>query len=191
MKIGYGRVSTKDQKLELQLDALEKAGCDKIYSEKQGATKERPELERMIDQLREGDTVVVWKLDRLGRSLKHLIDLVALFNSKGVNFASISDSIDTTTMQGRLAFNIFASFAEFERDLIRERTMAGLDAARKKGRIGGRKKGLSNDAKKTAFAAYQLTQGTNNRVNDIIRLLKISKATYYRYLEYVKNLPDK
>jgi DNA invertase Pin-like site-specific DNA recombinase len=185
MKIGYARVSTKDQKLELQMDALQKAGCEKVFSEKLGAAKERPELERMIDQLRPGDIVVVWKLDRLGRSLKHLIELVDLFKGKGVDFVSLSDSIDTTTIQGRLAFNIFASFAEFERDLIRERTMAGLASAREKGRVGGRKSGLSDEAKKTAYAAKQLSQNPNYSVGDVLRILKISKATYYRYLEAV------
>ena len=151
MKIGYARVSTKDQNLELQTEALQKAGCEKIYKETQSAVKERPELQSMLNHLRQGDVVVVWKLDRLGRSLKHLIDLVTGFREKGIEFISLNDSIDTTTVQGRLTFNIFASFAEFERELIRERTMAGLQAARERGRIGGRKKGLSPEAKRTAY----------------------------------------
>ena len=156
MKIGYARVSTKDQNLELQTAALQKAACEKIYKETQSAVKERPELQSMLNHLRQGDVVVVWKLDRLGRSLKHLIDLVSDFREKGIEFISLNDSIDTTTVTGRLTFNIFASFAEFERELIRERTMAGLQAARERGRIGGRKKGLSPEAKRTAYACYTI-----------------------------------
>ncbi len=124
MKIGYARVSTQDQNLELQIEALKKFGCEEIFKEKKSAVKERPELEKMLMHLRAGDVVVVWKLDRLGRSLEHLIDLVTGFREKNVEFVSLNDSIDTTTIQGRLTFNIFASFAEFEREIIRERTLA-------------------------------------------------------------------
>nr|WP_321410497.1 recombinase family protein [uncultured Carboxylicivirga sp.] len=126
MKIGYARVSTKDQNLEMQIEALNKTGCTKIFQETKSAVKERPELEKMLEHTREGDIVVVWKLDRLGKSLKHLIEMVSGFRERGVEFISLNDSIDTTTAQGRLTFNIFASFAEFERELIRERTIAGL-----------------------------------------------------------------
>ena len=135
MKIGYARVSSQDQKLELQLDDLKSYGCEIVYKEKvSGKSKARPQLERMIDQLRNGDVVVVWKLDRLGRSLKDLIDLVSAFREKGVEFVSLKDGIDTGTATRRFTFNIFASLAEFESEIIRERTMAGLEAARSRGR---------------------------------------------------------
>jgi len=186
MKIGYARVSTKDQKLELQLEALEKARCEKIFKEKVSAVKERPELDKMMQHLREGDIIVVYKLDRLGRSLRHLIDLVTTFRRKGVEFVSLNDSIDTTTPQGRLTFNIFASFAEFERELISERTMAGLKAARAKGRLGGRKPGLTKRAKANAFAAYELSTNPDYSVSEILDVIGISKATYYRYVAWVK-----
>ena len=191
MKIGYARVSTKDQKLEMQTEALQKAGCEKIFKETKSALKERPELQSMLKHLREGDIVVVWKLDRLGRSLKHLIDLVSGFREKGIEFISLNDSIDTTTAQGRLTFNIFASFAEFERELIRERTLAGLQAARERGRIGGRKKGLSPEAKKTAFACYQLWEDKSRSVSDILKIVNVSKATFYRYIAWVKEEQEK
>lgn len=195
MKIGYARVSTRDQNLDLQIDALQKFGCEKLYQEKQSAVKERPELDKMLEHIREGDAVVVWKLDRLGRSLRHLVDLIALFKEKKVEFVSLNDNIDTTTIQGRLIFNLFASFAEFERELIRERTMAGLKRARENGRIGGKKKGLSPEAKKKAFAAWQLNERNNAIVDrtqklsipDIAKTLNISRATFYRYLDWVKS----
>lgn len=130
MLIGYARVSTKDQNLELQLDALAKAGCEIIFQEKvSGVKADRPELARMLGQLRQGDVVCIYKLDRLGRSLKNLLELVADFESRGVGLKSLTDAIDTTTPQGRLILNIFGSLAEFERDLIREKTRAGLEAA--------------------------------------------------------------
>ncbi|SMD31826.1 Site-specific DNA recombinase [Reichenbachiella faecimaris] len=192
MKIGYARVSTQDQKLELQVSELEKYGCENIYKEKKSAIKDRPELDNMLAHLRSGDAVVVWKLDRLGRSLRHLINLVALFKEKGVDFISLNDNIDTTTIQGRLIFNIFASFAEFERELISERTKAGLKAAREKGRVGGRKPGLSDEAKTKAWAAHQLYEQGEMPVADILNQLHFSKATFYRYLEWAKeNLKDK
>lgn len=193
MKIGYARVSTRDQNLELQIDALQKYGCEKLFQEKQSAVKDRPELDKMLSILRTGDVVVVWKLDRLGRSLRHLVDLMALFKQKEVEFISLNDNIDTTTIQGRLIFNLFASFAEFERELIRERTMAGLKRAKENGKIPGRKKGLPDAAKKTAYAAYHLTEENKKKTNDqklsiddIIKILKISRATYYRYLDFAK-----
>jgi DNA invertase Pin-like site-specific DNA recombinase len=125
MKIGYARVSTQDQKLELQMDELTKYGCEIIFKEKlSGKTRERPELVKMLGQIRKGDVVVVWKLDRLGRSLKDLIDMVSSFREKGVEFVSLKDGIDTATATGRFTFNIFASVAEIEREIIRERTLA-------------------------------------------------------------------
>jgi DNA invertase Pin-like site-specific DNA recombinase len=135
MKIGYARVSTKDQNMDLQTDALKKAGCEIIFAETvSGVKTDRPELIKLLGQVRKDDIVVVYKLDRLGRSLKHLLEVVAQLNSKQVGVQSISDAIDTTTPQGRLFFNISACFAEFERDLIRERTKSGLEAARARGR---------------------------------------------------------
>ena len=133
MKIGYARISTIDQKLEIQLTELKRYGCQKIYQEKKSAVKERPELEKMNAHLRHGDAVVVWKLDRLGRSLRHLINLVNDYKDNGIQLVSINDNIDTTTPQGRLMFNLFATSAEFERELISERIKAGLKAARAKG----------------------------------------------------------
>lgn len=139
--------------------------------------------------LRKGDGVVVWKLDRLGRSARHLINLVTMFREKGVEFISINDNMDTTTVHGRLIFNIFASFAEFERELISERTKAGVAAARAKGCVGGRKPGLSKESQKTAYAALHLAD-QELPVSDILKQLNISKATYYRYLDFAKNSID-
>jgi DNA invertase Pin-like site-specific DNA recombinase len=141
MKIGYTRVSTKDQDLRLQLDALERAGCEDVYKEKaSGAKRERPELQRMLDQLRVNDVVIIWKLDRLARSLKDLIELVNLIQDKGAGLQSLNDHIDTTPPHGKLTFHIFAAIAEFERDIISERTLAGLASARARGRVGGGQK---------------------------------------------------
>jgi DNA invertase Pin-like site-specific DNA recombinase len=182
MKIGYSRVSTIDQKLEMQTDALKKEGCKKIYCEKQSATKERPELNKLLDHIRSGDTVVVWKLDRLGRSLKELLFLIDEFRNKEVEFKSIKDKIDTTTISGRLFFNIVASLSEYEREMIVERTKAGIEAARLRGRVGGRKKGLSKQAQIKATAAKQLYLENNLSVNNIAKTLNIGKSTLYRYL---------
>jgi DNA invertase Pin-like site-specific DNA recombinase len=183
MKIGYARVSTQDQNLDLQTDVLKQAGCEKIFQEKiSGSKAQRMELEKMLAQLRKGDVVVIYKLDRLGRSIKHLLELMEIFKEKEVELVSLSDNIDTSTIQGRLIFNIFASIAEFEKDLIRERTMAGLAAARKRGRIGGRSKGISEQAKKTAIVAEALYKENTLSVNEISKNLAISKATLYKYL---------
>jgi DNA invertase Pin-like site-specific DNA recombinase len=185
MKLGYARVSTGDQNLEMQIDALQKEGCQKIFRETvSGAKIERKELNKLLDQVREGDVVVIWKLDRLGRSLKHLVSLVTELLERGVGIKSLSDPVDTTSAQGRLIFNLFASLAEFERDLIRERTQAGLRAARARGRQGGRPKGLSEKAKKTAIAAEALYKEGKLTVNDIAHNLDISKATLYNYLRH-------
>lgn len=186
MKIGYARVSTMDQKLEIQLTELKKYGCKKIYQEKKSAVKERPELEKMNAHLRSGDVVVVWKLDRLGRSLRHLINLVNDYKERGVQLVSINDNIDTTSPQGRLMFNLFATFAEFERELISERTKAGLKAARAKGHFSGRKPGLTPEAKKKAWAALHLSRDNKFSVSEILKQLSISKATYYRYVDWAK-----
>jgi DNA invertase Pin-like site-specific DNA recombinase len=185
MKIGYARVSTKDQNFGLQIDALQKAGCEKLYREVvSGARTERPVLDRVVDSLRTGDVLVIWKLDRLGRSLKHLVELVNTLRERGVGLQSLNDPIDTTTPQGRLSFNLFASLAEFERDLIRERTQAGLSAARARGRNGGRPKGLSAQAEATACAAETLYLERKLSVRQIADRLGISKSTLYAYLRY-------
>jgi DNA invertase Pin-like site-specific DNA recombinase len=187
MKIGYARVSTQDQKLELQLDDLKSYGCEIIFKEKMsGKNKSRPQLEKMIDQLRNGDVVVVWKLDRLGRSLKDLIELVSSFREKGVEFVSLKDGIDTGTATGRFTFNIFASLAEFEREIIRERTMAGLEAARSRGRKGGRPAGLSKEALAKAKSAKILYESGEKTVPEIASSLGISRATCYRYIDLLK-----
>lgn len=182
MIIGYARVSTQDQNLDLQIDELTKLGCQKIYQEKVSSSKERPELIKMIENLREGDSVMVWKLDRLARSLKELINLVEIFRIKKVNFTSIKDSIDTSTIQGRLLLNIFGSLAEFERDIIRERTKAGLSAAKARGRTGGRKKGLAPEAMKKAETAVMLYKQMKN-AKEIAGIIGVGRATVYRYLE--------
>ena len=185
MKIGYARVSTKDQSFDVQIDALKKAGCKKIYKDvASGARSERPALNEMIENLRSGDVLVIWKLDRLGRSLNHLIGLVSELMERGTGLKSVNDPIDTTTPQGRLSFNLFASLAEFERDLIRERTQAGLSAARARGRSGGRPKGLPKKAEATACAAETLYRERNLSVQQIADKLGISKSTLYSYLRH-------
>ena len=152
MIIGYARVSTQDQNPELQVDALEKAGAEQVFQEKfTGTLRERPELSQCLRMLRQGDVLVVWKLDRLARSLKDLVEIVQDLQDRGIGFKSLTESIDTTSSGGRLVFHIFGALAEFERDLIRERTMAGLEAARARGRKGGRKPSLSKtDTQKAA-----------------------------------------
>jgi len=185
MKIGYARVSTRDQNLALQLDALTQAGCERIFQEKvSGAIKDRPELDHLLALLRPGDTVYIYKLDRLGRSLKHLLDMVAEFEFRGVGLVSLTDAINTASPQGRLVFNLFASLAEFERELIRERTQAGLAAARARGRVGGRRRGLSKEAERTAIVAETLYKEQQLGVNEIARQLRISKVTLYKYLRH-------
>ena len=180
MLIGYARVSTTDQNVTLQIDELKKVGCEKIFRDKvSGAKAERPGLQEALGFLRKGDSLVVWRLDRLGRSLKHLLETVSKLEACGIGFRSLQESIDTTTSGGRLIFHIFGALAEFERNLIRERTMAGLKAARARGRLGGRPKKL--DAKKTELA-YQLYDEKKYPVNEICQMLGISKPTLYSYL---------
>lgn len=184
MKFGYARVSTTDHHLTLQLDALQKAGCERIYQEHISGTKiERPELAKLLETLQPGDEIVVWKLDRLGHSLQHLMDLMAQFEEKGVAVASLNDHIDTGTPAGKLIFRIFASLAEFERELIRERTMAGLAAAKAQGRTGGKPKGLSEEAKQQARIAESLYK-ERHPVKEIARQLKLSRTTVYKYLNH-------
>lgn len=183
MKIGYARVSTKEQSLDLQKDALEKEGCTDIYYEHiSGANTKRPQLQKMMGQLRKGDVVVVWKLDRLGRSLRDLVNMVSTFQDLGVGFKSLQDNIDTTTPTGKLTFHLFAALAEFERDIISSRTKAGLEAARKRGRKGGRPKGLSKKAQDKARLAESLYKEKERSTKEICDHLHISKPTLYRYL---------
>ncbi len=185
MKYGYSRVSTKDQNLNMQMDALKKAGCKNILSDvASGSKTDRPNLNKLLSELRKGDVIIIWKLDRLGRSLKHLVELVELLNTKKVGLVSLNDPINTTTSHGKLIFNIFASLAEFERDIIRERTKAGLKAARARGRKGGRPKGLTAEAETTACAAETLYNEQTLSILQICTQLGISKATLYTYLRY-------
>ncbi len=181
MLIGYARVSTQEQTLALQQDALTKAGCEKILTDTlSGSKADRPGLTEALEFLRPGDTLVVWRLARLGRSLRHLIDTVTALHERGIGFKSLTEQIDTTTPGGKLIFHVFGALAEFERDLIRERTQAGLRAARARGRVGGRPKVL-DDPKKLAMAK-QLYADPANAIDDICRTLRISRTTLYRYV---------
>jgi len=181
MLIGYARVSTQDQHLELQTDALEKAGCEKIFTDiASGAKIERNGLEEALAYLRAGDILTVWKLDRLGRSLKHLIKVVNSLSEINIGFQSLQEKIDTTTSGGKLIFHIFASLAEFERDIIIERTNAGLKAAKVRGRIGGRPKAMDN---KKISIAKSLVDDSNISIKNICETLNVSRATLYRYLK--------
>jgi DNA invertase Pin-like site-specific DNA recombinase len=182
MLVGYARVSTHEQNLDLQLDALKQAGCQKIFTDKISTLKaERKGLDEALTFLRPGDVLVVWKLDRLGRTLKQLIELVALFNQKGIGFKSLKETIDTTTSTGKLVFHIFAALAEFERDIIHERTRAGLDAARARGRRGGRPKALTP---KQVALAQSLYDSQEHSIQDICDTLHIAKSTLYRYIQH-------
>lgn len=184
MKIGYARVSTDDQNLDLQRDALQKAGCERIYEEKEsGGKAERPELLKTLENLRPGDTLVVWRLDRLGRSLKHLIQTVEELEGRGVGFQSLTETIDTTTSGGKLIFHIFAALAEFERNLIRERTRAGIVAARARGRQGGRPATMDEQKKRQAQI---LRNDPTQSVTAICKTLGISRTTFYRYTQVQK-----
>ena len=179
MLIGYARVSTQDQNLDMQIQALEKAGCEAIYSEKiTGTRADRPEYLKMKDYARNGkDTIIVYKLDRLGRSLKHLIEEIQLFADRNIGFKSIQENIDTTTSSGKLFFHIFASIAEFEKDIIKERTLTGLNAARARGRLGGRPKKLT-DAQ--LMMMKKMHADKNNSIQEICDMFKISRPTLFR-----------
>ncbi|MBA3537628.1 MAG: recombinase family protein [Tatlockia sp.] len=184
VKYGYARVSTRDQNLDLQIDALTKAGCRNIIKEvAKGANTDRPTLNELLSLLKCGDTLIIWKLDRMGRSLQHLITTFNELIQKGIGIISLQDPIDTTTAQGRLMFNIFASLAEFEKDLIRERTLAGLSSARARGRIGGRPQGLTRQAIEKACAAEALYRQGELTSDKIAKQLGISKPTLYKYLK--------
>jgi DNA invertase Pin-like site-specific DNA recombinase len=178
--IGYCRVSTQDQSLALQEDALRTAGCERIFTDvASGAQAAREGLREALDFLREGDTLIVWRLDRLGRSLMHLLEVVNSLHTRHIGFRSLQESLDTTTSSGKLVFHIFSSLCEFERDLVRERTRAGLAAARARGRRGGRPKIMT--AKRVAMATA-LRQDPNTTVADICQTLGVSRATLYRHL---------
>jgi DNA invertase Pin-like site-specific DNA recombinase len=182
MLIGYARVSTQEQTLDLQTDALERAGCEKIFTDTQsGAKAERPGLQAAMDHLRKGDTLVVWRLDRLGRTLKHLIVTITELSDNGIGFRSLQENIDTTTSGGKLIFHIFGALAEFEREVIRERTAAGLQAARARGRLGGRPKLQSLDPKKISLAQKLYADGSMP-VKEICETLHIGRTTLYRYV---------
>jgi DNA invertase Pin-like site-specific DNA recombinase len=178
--IGYARVSTGKQDLALQLDALERAGCERTFQDTaSGALKSRPQLEACLDQLRVGDTLVVWRLDRLGRSLRHLIETVSELEQRNVGFRSLTEGVDTTTAAGRMTFHIFGALAEFERSLVQERTLAGLEAARVRGRRGGRPSSVTPD--KLAAAAAMREQ--KRPMHAIATALGVSRATLYRHLD--------
>jgi len=181
MYVGYARVSTQGQTLDLQKDALGKIGCTRIYTDTaSGAKSERKGLDEALNYVREGDILVVWRLDRLGRSLKHLIETITELSKRGVGFKSITENIDTTTSGGKLVFHIFGALAEFERDIIKERTQAGLNAARARGRKGGRPKVLTS---KTIEQAKTLYNNRKHSIDEICRTLRVSRATLYRYLK--------
>jgi DNA invertase Pin-like site-specific DNA recombinase len=178
--LGYARVSTLEQNAELQRDALDAAGCWRVFTDQvSGVTESRPELDRLLGQVRAGDTVVVWRLDRLGRSLRHLIEVVEDLSAQGVGFRSITEAIDTTTSGGRLIFHVFGALAEFERDLIRERTLAGLESARARGRMGGRPTVMTKD--KTTAARRMYAQ-QDLPVARIAEVLQVSRSSVYRAL---------
>jgi DNA invertase Pin-like site-specific DNA recombinase len=179
MLIGYARVSTQDQNLDLQTEALITAGCKKIFDDKiSGSRAERPGLEKAMEMLREGDTLVVWKLDRLGRSVKNLVDLVGELQKQGIQFKSLTDAIDTSTPSGRFFFHIMASLAEMERELTVERTRAGLEVARQLGRKGGRKRQMTDS--KIESAKKLLANGVPPR--DVAKNLGVSVPTLYRWI---------
>jgi DNA invertase Pin-like site-specific DNA recombinase len=181
MFIGYARVSTDDQNLDLQRDALQKANCEQIFTDTVSGTKaERKGLTDALSHLRSGDTLVVWRLDRLGRSLRHLIDTVTDLEVRGIGFKSLQESIDTTTSGGKLVFHVFGALAEFEREIIRERTQAGLTAARSRGKTGGRPKSLTE---KQVQMLRNLAADPENSIEDICKTLGISRTTFYRYVK--------
>jgi DNA invertase Pin-like site-specific DNA recombinase len=184
MLIGYARVSTIDQTLALQRDALTEAGCEKILTDTaSGSVAERPGLTEALTFARSGDTLVVWRLDRLGRSLRHLIDTVATLKERGIHFRSLQEQIDTATSGGKLVFHFFGALAEFERDLIRERTQAGLIAARARGKFGGRPRAKAVNTPEKVEMVRTLYADKRNRIKDIYGALGVSRTTFYRYIK--------
>ena len=180
MNIGYARVSTQDQSPDLQLEALRAADCKRIFEEKaSGAQRDRPQLTAAIEYVRSGDTLIVWRLDRLARSLKQLIETVEALEEKGIGFRSLTEHIDTTTSGGRLIFHIFGALAEFERSIIRDRTVAGLDAARARGRVGGRPRSLSED---DIAAARAMLADPSITTKEVAKRLGVSVSTLYKHI---------
>jgi DNA invertase Pin-like site-specific DNA recombinase len=180
MLVGYARVSTQDQNPALQLDALKAAGCEKLFVEKaSGAQRDRPELLAALEYLRAGDSLVVWKLDRLARSLKQLIETVELLESRSIGLRSLTEAIDTTTAGGKLVFHVFGALAEFERSIIRERTKAGLDAARARGKKGGRPPAL---VAKDLAAAKAMLSDPEITMEEVAKRLRVAPSTLYRHL---------
>lgn len=180
MLIGYARVSTDDQKLNLQQDALQKAGCEKIFEDHlSGAKANRPGLNAALEIARSGDTLVVWRLDRLGRSLKDLLQLTEILKERSIGLHSLQESINTTTSSGQLVFHLFGALAEFERNLVRERTQAGLTAARARGRSGGRPKALDPNKRQLVVKLYNDHQ---HSIDEICHMMGISKPTLYKYI---------
>ena len=180
MLVGYARVSTAHQDEALQMDALNRAGCEKIFTERMsGAKRDRPQLNAALDYMRDGDTLVVWKLDRLARSMRQLIETIEMLAVRGIGFRSLTEEMDTTTSGGKLVFHIFGALAEFERDLIRERTKAGLEAARARGRVGGRTPALSKEDLQIAKA---LLKDPDITVAEIAKRLGVHRTTLYNYL---------
>ncbi len=180
MLIGYARVSTQEQNPDSQLDALNAAGCERVFIEKaSGAQRDRPELAAALSYMRQGDSLVVWKLDRLARSLPQLIETIAVLEERGAGFRSLTEAIDTTTAGGKLIFHVFGALAEFERSVIRERTRAGLKAARNRGRLGGRPPALSAD---DLVAAKAMLRDQAITVTEVASRLKVSPATLYRHM---------
>ncbi len=184
MLIGYARVSTQEQTLALQQDALQKLGCEQIFTDTASGTKtDRPGLDQALHFVRTGDSLVVWRLDRLGRSLKHLIETISQLQQRQIGFQSITENIDTTTSGGKLIFHVFGALAEFERDLIQERTQAGLAAARARGRKGGRPRVIALNDEKKVLMAQALYNDTRNSIAEICTVLRVSRATLYRYIQ--------
>jgi DNA invertase Pin-like site-specific DNA recombinase len=190
MLIGYARISTDEQTLHLQEDALKRAGCERLFTDTaSGARTDRPGLAEALNFARSGDTLVVWRLDRLGRSLQHLIETIKDLEQRGIGFRSLQENIDTTTSGGKLVFHIFGALAEFERDLIRERTRAGLTAARARGRKGGRPKAAAFADPYRLKMAKKLYDEQQTPVGTICAMLKVSRATFYRYVRSVPEQP--
>lgn len=186
MKVGYARISTEDQNLHMQEDALKNAGCEEIFSDiASGSKSQRPGLDKALSYVREGDMIVVWKLDRLGRSIQHLIQTVTSLQEKKILFKSLQENIDTGTSSGKLIFHIFGALAEFERDLIRERTDAGLKAARARGRMGGRPPVLDNRQINRMIEMYDEQKNT---VAEICKIYDISRPSFYNYLKRRRKL---
>ncbi len=183
--IGYARVSTRAQDLQLQIVDLEQAGCERIYRDVgSGTLRQRPQLDACLDYLRSGDTLVVWRLDRLGRSLRHLVEVIGTLETRGVAFRSLRESIDTTTAAGRLQLHLFAALAEFERELIRERSQAGREVARAAGRLGGRPRKLTDEK---IAAAIAMRERGDMSMSAIARTLGVGRATLYEHLPPVGN----